>query len=63
MLVHNMSNHKLLQGAGTNPFNPFYVTPHLGQVFSTIKCYQHDILNAHTPDRLILGQYILVYKP
>jgi hypothetical protein len=52
-----------LQVARTHPFNPFYVAPHLSQVFSTIRGYQHDILNAHTPDRLVLGQYFLVYEP
>jgi hypothetical protein len=51
-----------LQVTRTHPFNPFYVAPHLGQVFSTIRCYQHDILNAHTSDRLVLGQYLLVYE-
>lgn len=54
---------KSLQVARTHALNPFYVAPHLGQVFSTIRCYHHDILNAHTPDRLVLGQYLLVYEP
>jgi len=52
-----------LQVARTHPFDPFYVTSHLGKVFSTVRCYQYDILDAHTPNSLVLGQYLLVYEP